>query len=147
MRGAGKVAPLKSMRMSNIKGDFERVKYTRAKTSRKFDVVIAGRSTEILRYYASGKEMGSDELVFHIMPEEIIGLGKKEVTLYESRRKVFNQNLKKIALNQLQELGVLEKNIEISPLCTYENSHDFFSYRKEKMTGRLGTFIYKQSPS
>lgn len=50
-------------------------------------------------------------------------------------------DLKEIARFQLTKAGVLEKNIEISPLCTYENSKDFFSHRRDKETGRNGTLI------
>ncbi|MEW7279710.1 site-specific integrase [Aquimarina sp. 2201CG1-2-11] len=85
------------LRMNQIIGDFERVVYNRAKTHRDFDIVIAGKSKDILRYYAGDKKVNSNELIFPILPENIIGQGRKEVTLYESRRKVFNQNLKKIA--------------------------------------------------
>lgn len=41
-------------------------------------------------------------------------------------------NLKKISLYQLLEAGLLEKNIHISPFCTYENKDLCFSYRRDK---------------
>ncbi len=94
------------LRMNQIVGDFERIKYNRAKTHKDFDIVIAGKSKEILKYYSTNKKMNSDELIFPILPKEIVGKGKKEVTLYESRRKVFNKNLKKIA-----EICEIDKNI------------------------------------
>ncbi|MBI4058945.1 peptidoglycan editing factor PgeF [Candidatus Microgenomates bacterium] len=43
---------------------------------------------------------------------------------------------------QLIETGVKEKNIEISGVCTYDNSSEFFSERKEGPTGRFGSLIY-----
>ena len=85
------------LKMNQIIGDFERIKYKRAKNHKEFDIIIAGRSKSILKFYALGKRYDSEDLVFPILPQEILGQGKKEVTLYESRRDVFNGNLKKIA--------------------------------------------------
>ncbi|CAL2095675.1 Tyr recombinase domain-containing protein [Tenacibaculum sp. 190524A02b] len=85
------------LRMNQIIGDFDRIKYKRAKNHKDFDIVIAGKSKEILQYYSQGKKLNSNELVFPILPQQILGLGKKEITLYESRRDIFNNNLKKIA--------------------------------------------------
>ena len=42
---------------------------------------------------------------------------------------------------QLQNAGVLEKNIEISEVCTYCCEEDCFSYRREKTTGRHVTCV------
>ncbi len=42
---------------------------------------------------------------------------------------------------QLLERGVLEKNIEILDLCTYEQKDLFYSYRRGDLTGRQGSFI------
>ena len=42
---------------------------------------------------------------------------------------------------QLQNSGVLPHHIEIARLCTYCNPHDFFSYRREQVTGRHATYI------
>ena len=41
-------------------------------------------------------------------------------------------------LVQLKELEIPKKNIEIANLCTFENTHEFFSYRKQK--GKVGVF-------
>jgi site-specific recombinase XerD len=112
------------LRMNNIMGDFERVHYIRAKTHKKFDVVTAGRSKEILKYYAQGKTQGSDELIFPILPQEILGQGRKEITLYESQRKVFNGNLKKIA-----KLCGIDKNI-----TSYVLRHSFATALKRSGT-------------
>lgn len=46
-----------------------------------------------------------------------------------------------IAKKQLNALGVLDKNIEISGVCTCCNSKDYFSHRREKDTGRHGTVV------
>jgi YfiH family protein len=43
---------------------------------------------------------------------------------------------------QLLEIGVLEKNISISGICTYKNSTDFYSARRDGIqTGRLASII------
>lgn len=46
-----------------------------------------------------------------------------------------------ISNKQLTECGILEKNIEISGVCTYCNPKDYFSYRREKETGRHATVV------
>ncbi|MDE3047186.1 MAG: peptidoglycan editing factor PgeF [Verrucomicrobiota bacterium] len=50
-------------------------------------------------------------------------------------------NLWDIARKQLSALGILEKNIEISEICTQCNDKEYFSYRREKETGRNGTIV------
>lgn len=42
---------------------------------------------------------------------------------------------------QLQNAGVLPHHIEIARLSTFSNPHDFFSYRRDKVTGRHATCI------
>lgn len=42
---------------------------------------------------------------------------------------------------QLQNAGVLPHHIEIARLSTYSNSLDFYSYRRDKITGRHATCI------
>ncbi len=37
---------------------------------------------------------------------------------------------------QLQAAGILPHHIEVARLSTYANAHDFFSYRRDKVTGR-----------
>lgn len=44
-----------------------------------------------------------------------------------------------LASNQFKTLGV--SKIYRSDLCTYQNQELFFSYRREKITGRMGAFI------
>jgi YfiH family protein len=48
-------------------------------------------------------------------------------------------NLWEIAHYQLESCGVLPKHIEIAKIDTYANPEDFFSYRREKATGREGS--------
>lgn len=42
---------------------------------------------------------------------------------------------------QLANCGIPEKNIEIAGVCTYCNGEDYFSYRREKDTGRNATVV------
>lgn len=42
---------------------------------------------------------------------------------------------------QLQAAGVLPHHIEVARLSTYSNSYDFFSYRRDKTTGRHAACI------
>lgn len=42
---------------------------------------------------------------------------------------------------QLQNAGILPHHIEIARLSTHSNAYDFFSYRRDKITGRHATCI------
>jgi YfiH family protein len=42
---------------------------------------------------------------------------------------------------QLQTAGILPHHIEVARLSTYSNSYDFYSYRRDKITGRHATCI------
>jgi len=46
-----------------------------------------------------------------------------------------------ISKMQLQKVGVLEYHVEIAKICTYAEGKDFFSYRRERKTGRNGTVV------
>jgi len=46
-----------------------------------------------------------------------------------------------ISKKQLSALGILEKNIEITDMCTVCNPGDYFSHRREKDTGRHATVV------
>jgi len=50
-------------------------------------------------------------------------------------------NLWEIGRKQLLNLGILDKNIEITEICTHCNPKDYFSHRREKDTGRHGTVV------
>ena len=50
-------------------------------------------------------------------------------------------NLWEISRTQLQECGILPHHIEIASICTYANEQDFFSYRRDKVTGRNATVV------
>lgn len=44
-----------------------------------------------------------------------------------------------ISRMQLVEAGVLSHHIEIAQICTFEQQMDYYSYRRDKITGRHGT--------
>ncbi|HSX27009.1 MAG TPA: peptidoglycan editing factor PgeF [Chlamydiales bacterium] len=50
-----------------------------------------------------------------------------------------------ISRKQLAGAGVPDKNIEITSVCTYCNPKDYFSYRREKETGRHATVVALKS--
>ncbi|MBA4392438.1 MAG: hypothetical protein C0407_02685 [Desulfobacca sp.] len=58
---------------------------------------------------------------------------------YQARPYYFD--LWRLSRDQLIAGGVLEENIEIAGICTSCRTNDFFSYRKEKKTGRFASVI------
>lgn len=58
---------------------------------------------------------------------------------FQIRPKYFD--LWQIARWQLIDCGVLSHHIEIASQCTYSNPESFFSYRRDKNTSRLATFV------
>ena len=50
-----------------------------------------------------------------------------------------------ISKKQLSQCGVVDKNIEISGVCTHCNPKDYFSYRRDKETGRHATVVALKS--
>ena len=50
-------------------------------------------------------------------------------------------SLWEIAKRQLSALGILDKNIEISEICTHCNPKEYYSHRRDKDTGRNGTVV------
>jgi len=61
---------------------------------------------------------------------------------YQSRPNYFD--LWRLSRDQLIAAGVREDRIQIAGICTCCQTQDFFSYRKEKMTGRFATVIALQ---
>lgn len=49
-------------------------------------------------------------------------------------------NFWEIAYHQLLHSGILSHHIQIARICTFENANDYFSYRRDKVTGRHATF-------
>ena len=54
----------------------------------------------------------------------------------------FNCDLVAIACYQLEQLGIPRAQIYLSKQCTYCNNEQFYSYRKEKETGRFASLIW-----
>ncbi len=50
-----------------------------------------------------------------------------------------------IAKRELLDAGIVENHIEIAQVCTYCHGGDYFSYRREHLTGRNGTVIALKS--
>lgn len=50
-------------------------------------------------------------------------------------------DLWQMSQDQLMEAGVLKDHIQVAHMCTYSNSEDFFSYRRDKPTGRHASVI------
>ncbi len=46
-----------------------------------------------------------------------------------------------IAMAELNHAGILSDHVNISTRCTFASSEDFYSYRREKSTGRHATVI------
>lgn len=63
------------------------------------------------------------------------------VSFWDYQIKPFYFDFWAISRFQLQECGILPHHIEIASVSTYSNTHQFFSYRREKETGRNGTVI------
>ncbi len=55
-------------------------------------------------------------------------------------------DLWEISKMQLKSAGVLEEHIEIAGICTLEEKNDFFSFRRDKKTGRNGTVVALKHP-
>lgn len=47
-------------------------------------------------------------------------------------------NLWDISRSQLKKAGILSSHIEVAEICTYAGKKDYFSYRRDKVTGRHG---------
>lgn len=60
---------------------------------------------------------------------------------WDYRVKAHHFDLWAIAEMQLQEAGLLPHHIEVARLCTFSNSGDFFSYRREGICGRHATAV------
>jgi polyphenol oxidase len=82
-----------------------------------------------------GPSLGPDEAEFmhytHELPEDFWS--------FQIRPTYFD--FWSISDYQLQAAGILPHHIEIARLSTYLNAEDYFSYRRDKITGRNGTCI------
>lgn len=60
---------------------------------------------------------------------------------WEFQVKPFYFDLWSISKSQLIKAGVLDHHIQIAGISTLSHPQDYFSYRREKVSGRHGTFI------
>jgi polyphenol oxidase len=108
----------------------------------------------------AGEAVRQMKMTFGTQPEDLkVGIGpslgpccaqfinyRKEIPArywtYQARPYYFD--LWRLSRDQLIAAGVLEENIEIAGVCTSCQTNDFFSYRKEKKTGRFATVIALQ---
>ncbi len=61
-------------------------------------------------------------------------------SFYQNKKGGWHADLKKIAVYQLESLGV--KEIAQSPYCTHDNKNLFYSYRRDGETGRMASMIW-----
>ncbi|MDF2576570.1 MAG: hypothetical protein K0S74_54 [Chlamydiales bacterium] len=61
--------------------------------------------------------------------------------LWKYQVKPFYFDLWEASKQQLMDSGVLPEHIEIAQLCTYSDVHNFYSYRRDKVTGRHATVV------
>lgn len=60
---------------------------------------------------------------------------------WEYQVKPFHFDFWQISRSQLEACGVPEHHIQIAGICTFSVTEDYFSYRREKITGRHGTAV------
>lgn len=63
----------------------------------------------------------------------------EEFWSFQNKEKPKHFNLWKIAIMQLTKAGVREAQIEVAQSCTFCEEKDFYSYRRNKSTGRHAT--------
>lgn len=66
---------------------------------------------------------------------------------WEFQVKPFYFDLWEISRKQLLKAGVLDHHIQIAGISTLSNPQDYFSYRREKVSGRHGTLVVLKSKS
>ncbi len=65
---------------------------------------------------------------------------------WEFQVKPFYFDLWAIARKQWMDAGVLSHHLQIAGICTCCNKEDYFSYRRDKPTGRHATVVLKKAP-
>ena len=63
-------------------------------------------------------------------------------SFYQNKKGGWHADLKKIAVYQLESLGV--KEITQTPYCTHDNKNLFYSYRRDGETGRMASMIWME---
>jgi YfiH family protein len=75
--------------------------------------------------------------------EEVRAQFNQETAFKRSNDK-YLANIYMIAKSILLDEGLIEKNIYQTDLCTYHNPDIFYSYRRDKTTGRMASLIWKE---
>jgi YfiH family protein len=60
---------------------------------------------------------------------------------YQVPGKLLHFDLWAIGQKQLLAAGLLERNVELTKVCTYCHPNEYFSYRRDKETGRHATVV------
>ncbi len=63
------------------------------------------------------------------------------VTLRNEISGTYNLNLRQVVFGQLLQAGLRAEAIAVCDEDTFRNSRDFFSYRRDGVTGRMGAFL------
>jgi YfiH family protein len=82
-----------------------------------------------------GPSLGPDHAEFKNYKQEF------PQEFWSFQKKPLHFDLWAVSRKQLTSLGILDKNIEVSEVCTYCNAEDYFSHRREKETGRHATVV------
>lgn len=64
--------------------------------------------------------------------------------IYKFDESTYLLDLNKIVYDELITVGIKKSNIHFANICTKCNNKDFYSYRANKNTGRMGNFIMKK---
>lgn len=95
--------------------------------------------------------------IYHSKPENLLvcispSLGPSDAEFVNYRKELPEQfweyqvrpnyfDFWQISKQQLQQSGVLPHHIEIASISTYSQPNDYFSYRRQNITGRNGTIV------
>ena len=104
-----------------------------AETNRQMGRAYGTRPAELL--VCISPSLGPDDAEFINYHQEL----PEEFWSYQVKPTYFD--LWAIAEVQLQSAGILPHHIEIARISTYSNHLDYFSYRRDRVTGRHGTFV------
>lgn len=104
------------------------------------------------------EKINPEDLLIHIGPSctfshNIVNMGGKEIVekykekylfAFKATNGVTFMDLPLINYLQAREAGIPSNNISIFDGCTYENEDLFFSYKRDKITGRHLSIIFRQ---
>lgn len=103
------------------------------KTIRRMEAVYGSKPSDLL--FCVSPSLGPEASQFIHYKTEFPS------SFWDFQFKPFYFDLWAIAEKQAKQAGILSHHIEIARLCTYNNPEDFFSYRRDKKTGRHGTLV------